>query len=210
MTERTVIAARAALTMKRPPGVHGRVLVEWAAEPNARFAGQQPRIGRQMVSDLLIAHAGRGATSWLQIADVIICPGQADTRGSPGCLWEAFRRYPACAVAVVELGAGGCLAGTPGQAPIRLTVGHRGAAAGSCALACAAFVHGWLATGQSLASLRPARLRVFSSAPGDQECPAPGAIMSLRFGVVYAPEAPDPDAPSRSRTSSASGAPICT
>lgn len=209
MTARTVVAARAALAMNYPPGGHGRVLVEWAAEPDARSAGQQPRIGRQMVSDLLAAHAGRGAASWLQIADVIVCPDQSAAPGSPGCLRAAFRRYPGCAVAAVELGAGGCLAGTPGQALIRLTVGHSGTAAGSYALACAAFVHGWLAAGQSLASLRPARLRVLSSAPGGQECPAPGAIVSLCFGVAYAPEAPDPGAPSRSWTSSASGAPIC-
>lgn len=206
MTAGAVIAARAGLAMSRPPGGHDPVIVEWAAEPNARSAGQQPPIGRQMVSDLLVADAGRGAASWLQIADVIICPDQPAAPSS-GCLRAAFRRYPGCAVAAVGLGAGGCLAGTPGQAPIRLTVD--GSAAGSCALACAAFVHGWLAAGQPLASLRPARLRVLSSVPGDQECPAPGVIVSLRFGVVYESGVPDPGAPSRSRTSSASGAPIC-
>lgn len=208
MTARTVIAARAALAMNRPPGGHREVLVEWAAEPNARSAGKQPPIGRRTVSDLLVAHAGRGTASWLQIADVIICPGQPPAPSSPGCLRAAFRLYPGCAVAAVELGAGGCLAGTPGQAPIRLTVGHSGAAATSCALACATFVHGWLVAGQSLASLCPARLRVLSPAPGSLECPALGTIVSLCFGVAYEPEAPDPGASSRRSTSSASGAPI--
>lgn len=210
MSAREAIAARAALAVNRPPGGYCEILVEWAAEPNARSAGQQPRIGRPTVSDLVVAHAGRGAASWLQIADVIICPGQPSAPRSPGCLDAVFRHYPGCAVAAVDLGAGGCLAGTPGQAPIRLTVGHGGAVAGSCTLACAAFVHGWLVAGQSLAGLSPARLRVLSSAPGGLECPAPGAIASLRFGVTYQPEAPDLGASSRSRTSSASGAPICS
>lgn len=208
MTARTVIAARAALAMNRAPGAYGRVLVEWAGEPTVRSAGQQPRIGCQTESDLLVAHAGRGAASWLGIADVIICPGQPAAPRSPGCLRAALRHYPGCAVAAVELGASGCVAATPGQAPIRLTVEHSGAAAGSCALACAAFVHGWLAAGQLLASLCPARLRVHSSAPGGRERPAPGAIVSLCFGVAYEPEAPELGASSRSRTSSASGAPI--
>lgn len=208
MTVRTAIAARAVLAMSRLPGGYGPVLVEWAVEPNVRSAGRHPRIGRQMVSDLVVASAGRGGASWLQIADVIVCPRQPAASGSPGCLRAAFRRYPGCAVAAVDLGAGGFLAGTPGQEPIRLTVAHSGAAAGSCALACAAFVHEWLAAGQPLAGLRPARLRVLSSAPSGQECPALGAIVSLRFGVAYEPEAPDPGAPSRNRTSSASGAPI--
>jgi hypothetical protein len=208
MTARTVIAARAELTMSRPPGGHGRILVEWAAEPNAPSAGQKPLIGHQAASDLLVAHVGRGAPRWLQIADVIICPGQPAALGAPRWLREAFRHNPGCAVAVVELSAGGCLAGTPGQAPIRLIAGPDGAAAGSCALACAAFVHGWLAAGQLLAGLCPARLRVLSSAPGGQECPAQGAIVSLCFGVAYEPEAQDLGASSRSRTSSASGAPI--
>ncbi|HET9894108.1 MAG TPA: hypothetical protein VFQ44_04185 [Streptosporangiaceae bacterium] len=211
MTALPVIAARAAravLAMDHPPGGPGRILVEWAAEPKARSAWQRPRIGCQAVSDLVVAHAGRGAASLLQIADVIVCSGRLAAPTAPGCLRAAFRHYPGCAVAAVELGAGGCLAGTPGQAPIRLAVGQSGAPAGSCVRACAAFVHGWLAAGQSLASLRPVSLRIPSSAAGGRECPSPDGIVTMSFGVAYEPEAPDLGASSRTCISSASGAPI--
>jgi hypothetical protein len=171
--------------------------------------GPWPRTGPVTTSHFLSAHARHSNPAWLGIADIIVCSDEPTVSRSAGCLRAIFRRYPGCAVAAVELGAGECLAAPRGEATVRFTVRRGDGGVRPCAFVCAAFMYGWLVAGQPLAALDPARLRVISSTLPVGQSQRPDAVMSLSFGVFYEPAVLEPGGSSRSRTSSASGAPIC-
>jgi len=210
VTPRAAVARHAVLAMSHPQASGTLTLVDWTADSSTRRAEPWPRTGPVTTSHFLPAHAAHSNPGRLGIADIIVCSGEPTATQSAGCLRAIFWRYPGCAVAAAELGAGQCLAGPRDEAAVRFTVRRGDAGPRSCAFVCAAFMYGWLVAGWPLAALDPAQLRVISSTlPAGQKSQCPDAVMSLSFSAFYEPASLEPGASSRSCTSSASGAPIC-
>jgi hypothetical protein len=147
-------------------GEHAAEIARWRPSSAPRPGAGRDSPARLAVSgDLVAADAATGdaGPGSLEIADVICEPGRADP-----LTWLAatLGRYPGCAVAAIGAGAGRCLVATRAGRPITVSYcgpNERGphAAPGepaSGALACAMFVHGWLAASWPLTALDPARL----------------------------------------------------
>jgi hypothetical protein len=122
-----------------------RSVVYW--RPSA--AANRPRRRPVVSGDVVAANAVTASPASLMLADVICC-------GNVAALSGILDRYPGCAVATAPAPGDGVRIVTRTCRP--LTVSCRGTAPGSGALACAIFVHAWLAAGQPLPALRPARL----------------------------------------------------
>jgi hypothetical protein len=132
-----------------------------AGEPAAtvcwRSSAATERAGRRtaVAGHLMAADAEVAADSAVEVADVIV-----SARSRPPA-WTAsvLNRYPGCAVAVGRIPSGGYLAAARGGRPLTLSFlmqnkpGFSDAANG--ALACAVFVHAWLAAGWPLDALDP-------------------------------------------------------
>lgn len=220
----SVAVARWELTLRlRTPGTS-------SVMPNGGcFPGRLPRLGLAQatissVGEFLLADADRGSP-WTEIADIIIYPRLPRSRGREAAgdrLARALVRHPGCAVAVIGgprwcavaardgtvirlllIGGGssqpttGCAAGAVWSA-VRESV-----AVGGC------LAHAWLVSGQSLALLNGARLRVTASGR-DRRWAACGQASGVPFlfGTIFeGPEAGGWPA-SRARTWPASDAPI--
>jgi hypothetical protein len=164
--------------------------------------------------DLVAADAVTSDPGSLEVADVICC------RSEPGwarpLTWLAGTLYscPGCAVAAIWTGPGCCLVATRAWRPMTVSYfvpnehGCRAAPdePASAALACAMFVHAWLAANWPLTALNPARL-VAATQWRPRATPIPFALYYQ--GQVPAPGSLSDASPlSRRRTSSASGAPM--
>lgn len=133
------------------PLTTGTLVAAWTRHGDAN--GGRPAAWRAVTGTLLAAHALAPAR-WLESADVIVAPaglGQANPA-------EWLHRYPGCAVAIDWTGSEECSLITRSGALRSLAVSGLHGDAG--ALACAAFVHGWLVAGWPLALLSPTSLRV--------------------------------------------------
>ncbi len=155
----------------------------------------------------------RAEPHWLEVADVIVCPGEpVRHRGSrSGWLDEILARYPGCAVAVTSLPVGGCLVAVRAGGPVRFAACGETVGAGVWAVVCGSVVHGWLAAGWPVPALEPGRVRltactltarpwewrIWGQLPG-------GSFWCRMLGAAGAPGTP---VSSRCRSSSVSGAP---
>jgi hypothetical protein len=180
----------------------GHELVVWQPGEGSRHALELVVSG-----DVLAAGAQVGDTASLAVADVIY-RDQACARPATW-LGATLRDQPGCAVAVSRVGSGyltACRVGAPRYLSFRAPGG-----AGWYSLACALFVHGWLAAGWPLEALNPPLL---AGAAGVQR---PGRWSPLRSGapipydifVRFHPLQGRSSSSSASlpRTSAASGAP---
>lgn len=163
----------------------GTLVAGW---PWACDCGSRRRPGWQAMTGTLRAVRDRAPAHWLEGADVIVTSGRPGP-ASPG---EWLRRYPGCAVAAAWTSPGECTVAT--RYGILGGVAVSGQQGDGGALACAAFVHGWLTAGLPLALLSPARLSV---GPGPAVgWPDAGSPLFFRFGYC-APSGgdPSPDVP---------------
>jgi hypothetical protein len=156
----------------------------------------------------LMAAPATCSEHWLQIADVIFCPGRPQEPrpgAADGWLALMLSRFPGCAVAVVAA-AGACRVRARSSTAITLTVW--GAAPKPLIGGCLA--HAWLAAGRPLAALDDARLRVAfrDSAHGWAACGhGGGTSLSFWLSVLCARPVAGPSVSSRERTCPAWGAP---
>jgi hypothetical protein len=118
-----------------------RAVICWRPSTAACRPGMRPVVSGEVVA----ADAMTSGPVALKVADVICCDNVQALTG-------ILERYPGCAVATAPAPDGGIITVTRAYRP--LTVSDRG----SGALACAIFVHAWLAAGRSLPALQPARL----------------------------------------------------
>ena len=156
----------------------------------------------------LMAAPATCSERWLQIADVIFCPGRPQ-EPRPGAAdgWLAFTlaSFPGCAVAAIGA-AGACRIKARSGTVITLTV--RGAAPKLLIGGCLA--HAWLAAGRPLAALDGARLRVaFRDSPRGWAARGHWGGTSLSFWIAVLSSLPGagPSISSRERTCPAWGAP---
>jgi hypothetical protein len=135
----------------------GREIVRWrssTAVAGARLAGARLAVA----GELAAADALSAAPEWLEVAD-IICAGRTRPLS---WLTGILDSYPGCAVAAAPARGGRYTVATRGDRPFilhLLTPNDPGLRVppdprGSGALACAVFVHGWLAAGWPLGALR--------------------------------------------------------
>jgi hypothetical protein len=150
----------------------GTLIAEW---PQACDCAGGRRPGWRAVTGTLLVADDRVPTRRLETADVIVASA------GPGCtgLGEWLRRYPGCAVAAAWTSSGECSVAT--RDGVLHSVAVSGQHGDRGALACAVFVHGWLAAGLPLALLSPACLRV---CPGSAVTwpRAGGPLLFFRFG----------------------------
>lgn len=106
------------------------------------------------------------ARCWREIADVIICEAYPQLPDAVCRLHSVLRRHPGCAVAAAGLGPGACVVAARCGSVATLTVRPPSGAPGIGAIACASVAHGWLCTGQPLAALDQAAVRVSAGQPG--------------------------------------------
>jgi hypothetical protein len=163
----------------------GTLVAGW---PRACDCESRRRPGWHALTGTLLAARDQAPARWLEGADVIVTSGQSGQAG-PG---EWLRRYPGCAVAVAWTSPGECAVAT--RYGVLRGVAVSGQQGDGGALACAAFVHGWLVAGWPLALLAPACLGVGPGAAVGW--PDAGSPLSFRFGYC-APSGddPSPDAP---------------
>jgi hypothetical protein len=166
----------------------GALVADWP--PGRDYGGSRP--GERTVSGTLLAADDRAPTRWLEAADVIVVTGEAGSAGPT----EWLRRYPGSAVAAALVQPGECSVATR-DGLLRVEVSGQGTDNAN-ALACAVFVHGWLAVGWPLALFRPARLHIsHDAAAGPDHSP-------LFFRFSYRPVSGDDPRPELSGPDSAS------
>lgn len=169
-----------------------------------------PAVGGLPGGECLAACAGSEGR-WLEIADVIVVPGEAGCRSRvsrSGEMRETLARFPGCAVAAAATGAGGCAAATRDGAVARLVVAGAAGGLRGQAVVCGCVVHAWLVAGRQAAALDRARLRVVR-AGGTRQWQVRGHAAGVSFWVGVTAGCPlvDSSAASRPRSWRASGAP---
>lgn len=127
--------------------------------------------GGLIVTGMVLAMGTRASSQSLESADVIVAEGEA-VRPLPG---EWLDRYPGCLVAATRVQRGECCVATRDGTIRRVTISGHDAVG---ALACAVFVHGWLAAVRPMRALHPAFLEV--SCPASAVA-APGGPLFFRF-----------------------------
>jgi hypothetical protein len=150
-------------------GQHADEIARWWPSADARpgeGCGSRARLA--VSGDLVAADAMTVSPGSLEVADVICCGSELGCAQPLNWLAGTLGRYPGCAVAAVWTGDGRCLVTTRTGRPFTISFfvpNEPGLRAppyvpASGALACALFVHGWLAASWPLTALDPARLAV--------------------------------------------------
>lgn len=167
------------------PLTAGTLIAGW---PQACDCDGGRRHGWHAVTGTLVAAHDRAPVRRLEGADVIVTSGLPG-HTEPG---EWLRRYPGCAVAAAWTSPGECAVATRHGVLRGLAVS--GQAGDGGALACAAFIHGWLVAGWPLTLFSPACLDVSPGAAVGW--PEAGGPLFFRFGYRSASrEDPSPEAP---------------
>jgi hypothetical protein len=202
-------------------GEHADEIARWQPSAAARPGpGPGSRARLAVSGDLVAADAMTAGPGSLEVADVIC--GRSEPGCAPPLTWLAgtMGSYPGCAVAAVWTGEGRCLVATRAGRPFTVSYfvpngpGLRAArnVPVSGALACAMFVHGWLAARWPLTALDPARLVAVTEWRLPARTMTAGRSTPIPFVLYYEGRAPapgsmpDPSSLSRHRMSSASGA----
>jgi hypothetical protein len=162
----------------------GRAIVRWrspTAAPGARLA---------VAGEVAAADALSAGPEWLAVADVI-CSGRTQP---VSWLSGILDGYPGCAVVAAPAPGGGYAVAarahrpftigllTPNELGLRVQPDPRR----SDALACAVFVHGWLAAGWPLVALKPARLEAGAGWPYAARALTVGPAAPISFAMYYA------------------------
>jgi hypothetical protein len=156
----------------------GTLIVRW---PQGCDCDGDRRPNWPAVTGTLLAADDRAPARWLEAADVIVAfagPGRIDPGG-----W--LRRYPGCMVVAAWTTPDECSVATRNGVLGSVAVGGEPSHGG--ALACAMFVHGWLAARLPLGLLSPARLHVSQGTA--VTWPQAGTPLFFRFG--YCPVSGD-------------------
>ena len=182
-------------------GEHAAEIARWRPSAAARSGTEWGPPARLAVSgDLVAADAMTASPESLEVADVIYF------RSEPGCAqpltWLAgtLDSCPGCAVAAIWTGAGTCLVATRAWRPMTVSYfvpnehGLRAAPTepASAALACAMFVHGWLAANWPLTALNPARLVAVTEWRPPTRTTRAGRAAAIPFALYYQGQAPAP------------------
>jgi hypothetical protein len=144
------------LTLRSP----GRTETVWAGLYPIAEAGTARSGSLDRADDQLVAEVNAAAPGWLPVADVIV--GVDGTLDRPLRAWlsEVFDRYRGCAVGAT-IGPGGFyLVGLRNGQTVRLTPDADGGRSGDELVACASFLHVWMANDREFAVLDGATLRL--------------------------------------------------
>lgn len=179
--------------------------------PHARGGGScdaatdLPAAQESWSGEFVVASPDRGGR-WLEIADVIGCPGlmAGENPGLPARLSWMLARFPGCGVAVTGVAGHGCLVCARDGTAAWIVSGP-----GVPGMLCGCLAHSWIVAGRRLAVLDGIRVRV-RRLRHDRGWAAAGQLggLSFSFGMRSEDAWPEPSASSRARSGSSLRAPM--